>query len=109
MPCSIAMSEVAVAFPNDEPSGEVIASRLRADGIAARVDRGLSAGIWQISSRGQVTVLVDEAVAARAYKILGTTPPAAEAPSSFERLAVVFLLIALVVGVAAIVMLVVTR
>jgi hypothetical protein len=109
MPCSMAMSEVAVAFPNDEPSGDVIASRLRAGGIAARVDRGLSAGIWQISSRGQVTVLVDEAVAARAHKILGTTPRAAEAPSSFERLAVVLLLIALVIGVAAIVMLVVTR
>ena len=103
------MAEVPVAFPNDEPSAEVIASRLRADGIAARVDRGLSAGIWQISSRGQVTVLVDEAVAARAHKILGTTPRAAEAPSSFERLAVVFLLIALVIGLAAIVMLVVTR
>ena len=103
------MAEVPVAFPNDEPSAEVIASRLRADGVAARVDRGLSAGIWQISSRGQVTVLVDEAVAARAHKILGTTPRAAEAPSSFERLAVVFLLIALVIGLAAIVMLVVTR
>ena len=103
------MAEVPVAFPNDETSAEVIASRLRADGIAARVDRGLSAGIWQISSRGQVTVLVDEAVAARAHKILGTTPRAAEAPSSFERLAVVFLLIALVIGLAAIVMLVVTR
>jgi len=33
------MSEVAVAFPNDETTAEVIASRLRADGIAARVDR----------------------------------------------------------------------
>jgi hypothetical protein len=63
----------------------------------------------QVSSRGHVTVLVDEAVAVRAHKILGTTPRPAEAPSSFERLAVVFLLIAVVIGVAAIVMLVVTR
>jgi hypothetical protein len=109
MACSITMSEVAVAFPNDEPSAEVIASRLRADGIAARVDLGLYGSMRQVSSRGHVTVLVDEAVAARAHKILGTTPRPAEAPSSFERLAVVLLLIALVIGVAAIVMLVVTR
>ena len=72
------------AFPNDEPSGEVIASRLRADGIAARVDRGLSAGIWQVSSRGQVTVLVDEAVAARAHKILGTTPKVSRPPTALR-------------------------
>jgi hypothetical protein len=109
MACSITMSEVAVAFPNDEPSAEVIASRLRADGIAARVDLGLYGSMRQVSSRGHVTVLVDEAVAARAHRILGTTPRPAEAPSSFERLAVVLLLIALVIGVAAIVMLVVTR
>jgi hypothetical protein len=103
------MAEVPVAFPNDEPSGEVIASRLRADGIAARVDRGLSAGIWQVSSRGQVTVLVDEAVAARAHKILGTTPVVAKAPSSFERLAVGLLIAAVVIGIAAIVVFAVTR
>ena len=103
------MDEVAVAFPNDEPSAEVIASRLRADGIAARVDLGLYGSMRQVSSRGHVTVLVDQAVALRAHKILGTTPRTAEAPSSFERLAVVFLVIALVIGLAAIVMLVVTR
>jgi hypothetical protein len=100
------MAEVAVAFPNDEPSAEVIASRLRVDGIAARVDLGLYGSMRQVSSRGQVTVLVDEAVAARAHKILGTTPRPAKAPSVFERLAVVFLVIAVVIGVAAIVMLV---
>jgi len=103
------VADVAVAFPNDEPSGEVIASRLRVAGIAARVDRGLSAGIWQVSSRGQVTVLVDEAVAARAHKLLGTTPVVAKAPSSFERLAVGLLIIAVVIGIAAILMLAVTR
>jgi hypothetical protein len=103
------MAEVPVAFPSDEASAEVIASRLRADGIAARVDRGLSGAIWQVSSRGHVTVLVDATAVARAHKILGTTPRAATAPSSFERLAVVFLLIAVVIGIAAIVVLAVTR
>jgi hypothetical protein len=103
------MAEVAVAFPRDEPSAEVIASRLRVDGIAARVDGGLSGSAWQVSTRGHVTVLVDEAVAARAHKILGTTPIAATAPSSFERLAVALLLVALVVGIAAIVVLGFTR
>ena len=99
-----------MAFPNDEPTAEVIASRLRADGIAARVDRGLVGTTWQVSARGgQVTVLVDARVADRAHKILGTSPSVVTAPSSFERLAVVLLLIALVIGVAAIVMLVVTR
>jgi hypothetical protein len=102
------MAEVAVAFPNDETTAEVIASRLRADGIAARVDRGLYGSAW-LSARGQVTVFVDERVAERAHKILGTTPRTARAPSPFERLAVVFLFIAVAVGIAAIVMLAVTR
>jgi hypothetical protein len=102
------VAEEPVAFPNDETSAEVIASRLRADGIAARVDRGLY-GAYQVPSRGQITVLVDRRVAARAYKILGTTPRTAKAPSSFERIAVVLLLIAVVVGIAAIVVLAVTR
>ena len=103
------MSEVAVAFLNDETSGEVVASRLRADGIPARVDLGLYGSTRQVSSRGQITVLVDEAVAARAHKILGTAPRAAKAPSLVERLAVVLLFVALLIGLAAIVMLVVTR
>jgi hypothetical protein len=103
------MTEVAVAFPSDEATAEVIASRLRADGIAARVDRGMAGAMWQVSSRGHVTVLVDAAAVVRAHKILGTKPRAAMAPSSFERLAVVVLVLAVVVGVAAIVMLAVTR
>ncbi len=103
------MAEVAVAFPNDETTAEVIASRLRVDGIAARVDRGLYGSAWQMSARGQVTVFVDERVAERAHKILGTTPRSARAASQFERLAVVFLFIAVAVGIAAIVILAVTR
>jgi len=95
------MAEVPVAFPNDEASAEVIASRLGADGIAARVDRGLS-GSWQVSSRGQVTVLVDERVAERAHQVLGTKRREETPPSLFARLAVALLIVALVVGVAAI-------
>jgi hypothetical protein len=95
------MAEVAVAFPNDETTAEVVASRLRAEGIAARVDRGLS-GSWQVSSRGHVTVLVDERMAERAHQILGTQPREESSPSLFARLAVAFLIVALVVGVAAI-------
>ena len=87
----------------------MIASRLRADGIAARVDHGLYGSAWQMSARGQVTVFVDERVAERAHNILGTTPRTARAPSPFERLAVVFLFIAVAVGIAAIVMLAITR
>lgn len=102
------MDEVAVAFPNDVTTAEVIASRLRTDGIAARVDRGLHAS-WQVPARGQVTVLVDARDVGRAHKILGTKPRAVPAPSSFERLAVVLLLAAVVVGVAAIMVMVVTR
>ena len=76
------MAEVAVAFPNDETSAEVIASRLRADGIAARVDRGLIGSTWQMSARGQVTVFVDERVAEQAHKILGTRPREERPPSA---------------------------
>jgi len=104
------MAEVAVAFPNDEATAEVIASRLRADGIAARVDRGLIGTTWQVSARGgQVTVFVDERLAARAHRILGTKPLAARPPSSFERLAVVLLFVAVLIGLVAIALLVVTR
>jgi type III secretory pathway lipoprotein EscJ len=63
------MGEVAVAFPFDETSGEVLASRLRAEGIRARVDRGLY-GVWLTAQPGQITVLVDEKDAARAKEIL---------------------------------------
>ncbi len=64
------MSEVAVAFPNDEASAQVIASRLRAEGVAARVDRGLN-GAWLTAASGQMTVVVDERDAEKARGIVG--------------------------------------
>jgi hypothetical protein len=97
-----------VAFPNDETSAEVIASRLRADGIAARVDRGLH-GSWQVPPGGQVTVLVDERVAERAHRILGTERREESAAGPFVRLAVWLLVLALVVGVGAIAVTVISR
>ncbi len=103
------MAEVAVAFPSDEPSAEVMASRLRAEGIAARVDRGLSGSSWQVSSRGHVTVFVDERVAGRAREILGTRRLQESPPGPFARLAVALLMGALVLGLVAIVLTVVTR
>jgi hypothetical protein len=110
MPCSLAMGEVAVAFPNDETTAEVIAARLRADGIAARVDRGLVGTTWQVSARGgQVTVLVDARFAEQAHGILGTKPLEPHPPSAFARLAVVFLVGALVLGLLAIALTIATR
>jgi len=53
------VKEIGVAFPNDETSGQIIAERLRAAGIFARVDRGLY-GSYQSGPRGQITVLVAE-------------------------------------------------
>lgn len=104
------MAEVAVAFPSDETTAEVIASRLRADGIAARVDRGLHGSSLQVlSSRGQVTVFVDERVAERAHQILGTKRREQSPVSPFLRLAVALLILALVVGVGAIAVTVVSR
>ena len=66
------MSDIAVAFPDDETTAEVIASRLRAEGIAARVDRGLY-GAYLSPVKGQLTVVVAEADAERAKKIV--SPP----------------------------------
>ena len=97
-----------MAFPNDETTAGVIASRLRADGIAARVDRGLH-GSWQVPSRGHITVLVDERVAEQAHKILGTPRREESAPGPFARLAITLLVLALVVGLVAIVLTVATR
>ena len=94
------MAEVPVAFPNDEPSAEVIASRLRAVGIAARVDRGLY-GSWQVPAQGQMTVFVNARDAAHAHKVLGTKVREDVAPGPFLRLAVAFLLAALAVGIIA--------
>src|SRR5260370_16056874 len=78
----------AVAVPNDEASAEVMASRLRAAGIAARVDRGLYAS-YQTMPRNQITVLVDERHARRARKILGTVAPEAPSSAALFRLAIV--------------------
>ncbi len=67
------MREVAVAFPGDEPTADVIASRLRTAGIPARIDRGLWGSGYQVpTSRGQITVFVREDDAARAHDVLGT-------------------------------------
>jgi hypothetical protein len=96
------MAEVAVAFPSDETSAEVVASRLRAEGIATRVDRGLAGSSWQVTSRGHVTVFVDERVAEQAHRILGTKHREESPPGPFVRLAVALLVLALVVGVGAI-------
>src|SRR5258705_9710691 len=64
------MAEIPIAFHNDETTAEVIASRLRAAGITARVDRGLF-GSGQASARGQMTVFVDEGDAEHAPKLVG--------------------------------------
>jgi len=63
------VKEIGVAFPNDETSGQIIADRLRAVGIFARVDRGLY-GSYQTGPRGQITVLVAEKDAARARELV---------------------------------------
>jgi predicted transcriptional regulator of viral defense system len=65
------VTEVAVAFPNDETTAEVIASRLRAEGIAARVDRGLY-GAYLSPMQGQLTVVVDSEDEGRARKLVDT-------------------------------------
>jgi hypothetical protein len=103
------MAEVAVAFPSDETTAEVMASRLRAEGIAARVDRGLAGSSWQVSSRGHVTVFVDEHVAEQAHLILGTKRREESPPGPFVRLAVALLILALIIGVGAIAVTVVSR
>ena len=103
------MAEVAVAFPSDETNAEVIASRLRAEGIAARVDRGLAGSTWQVSSRGHTTVFVDERVAEQAHRVLGTKRREDTAPGPFIRIAVALLILALDVGVGAIAVTVISR
>jgi hypothetical protein len=103
------MAEVAVAFPSDETTAEIMASRLRAEGIAARVDRGLAGSSWQVTSRGHVTLFVDERVAEQAQKILGTRRREEGPPSPFVRLAVALLILALVVGLGAIAVTLISR
>lgn len=89
------MSEVAVAFPEDEATAQVMASRLRAAGIATRLDRGLH-GSWQLPAQGQITVLVDSKTAAQARNILQTRSRRDGGTSLFLRAAVVLLAAALI-------------
>jgi hypothetical protein len=95
------VAETPVAFPDDETTAEVVASRLRAAGIAARIDRGMF-GTGQVPASGQMTVFVDEDDAERARKLVGK-PARKSAPSlATLRLAVALALGALAVGVVAI-------
>ena len=98
------MKEVAVAFPGDEPSAHVVASRLAAAGIASRVDRGLAAS-YQVGQRGQVTILVDERDEKKAHEILGTIARRAQVSEPVLRIELVFVVIALAIGAAMIVVL----
>lgn len=97
------MSEVAVAFPNDETTAEVIATHLRAEGIAARLDRGL-AGSYQVPSRGHLTVVVHERDAARAHAVLGTKPREERPPGLVFRVAIGLLILVLGFALVAVLM-----
>jgi hypothetical protein len=68
------MAEVAVAFPLDEATAQLIVSRLGVDGIKARVDRGLS-GAYLTNTANQLTVLVDEKDAKKARAIVDAASP----------------------------------
>lgn len=98
------MREVAIAFPNDETTAEVIASRLRAEGIPARVDRGLWGGYQVPLARGQITVLVPERDAARAHELLGTRALEERGPGLLLRATIGFVLLVLVFSIAAVVL-----
>lgn len=95
------MAEIPVAFPNDEVSAEEIAALLRAAGIPARVDRGLH-GSWQVPSQGQMTVFVNAKDGARAHRVLGTTVREEDAPGPATRVVVAILIGAVVLGIIAI-------
>ena len=77
-----------------------MASRLRAAGIASRVDRGLW-GAWQVAQRGQLTLLVDERHAKRAVEILGPTRIDGGMPPAVLRAAIVILVAVIAFGVVA--------
>jgi anti-sigma-K factor RskA len=98
------MGEVGVAFPNDEASAEIVASRLRSAGIAARVDRGLNAS-YQTMPRNQITVLVDERHAKRAREMLGTTSRETSESVTLLRVAVIAVSAVIALGIVVIVML----
>ncbi len=95
------MKEVAVAFPNDEATGEVLASRLRAAGIWARVDRGLW-GTWQAGTPGQISVVTDGRLAKRARAVLGAAEGGVPAGTLAPRLAIAMIVATLALGAVAI-------
>ena len=98
------MREVAVAFPGDEPSAEVIASRLRAERIPARVDRGLWGSGYQVPlTRGQLTVFVREQDAARAHDVLGTRPDEGREPGPMFWGLLGFVVLVLIFSVGAVI------
>lgn len=94
------MREVAVAFPRDEVSAQVLASRLRAAGLWARVDRGLY-GSWQVGSPNQITVLTDSATAGRAREILGVADRGVPAGTVAPKIVIAMGLVALALGLIA--------
>ena len=99
---TLVVPEIAVAFPDDEATAELIAGRLRTEGVAARVDRGLHAS-WQVAARGQMSVLVDARDRARAYEVLGTVPRSDAGPGRAAWVAVAILAASLIFGIGAIV------
>lgn len=96
------MAEIAIAFPNDEASAAVIVSRLDAAGIAARIDRGLAAS-YQVAPIGHITVLVAEKDAERASTIVGARNSRPVTPVYALWIVLGLLLVALVLGLAALV------
>ena len=95
------MAEIPIAFPSDETTAEVIASRLRAAGITSRVDRGLF-GSGQVSARGQMTVFVDEGDAEHARTLVGRAVRKSAPSLAIIRVGIALALGALAVGVVAI-------
>ncbi|CAN5223049.1 hypothetical protein BH18CHL2_BH18CHL2_09200 [soil metagenome] len=94
------MGEVPVAFPPDRASAEVIASKLREEGIACRVDLGL-AQTWEVPTRGNVTVFVAERHASRARKVLGVRERTEPGDAGILRLAITSVGLLGAVGIAA--------
>ncbi len=79
-----------------------MASRLRAAGIAARVDRGLHGSAW-LAARGQITVVVDERYAKRAAEVVGVPAPREVTSVVVLRAGMIVVAGALVLGLVAIV------
>ena len=90
-----------MAFPNDEPTAQVIASRLRAEGIASRIDRGL-ATMYQVAPVGQYTIFVSERDAPRALEIVGASLRGERGPGIGLYVVMGFLAVALLVCIGAV-------